>query len=135
MHGSLAPALAERVDGWLAHVGQALGDDELGFYPLLPDDQAPLAVRLRELGCWCRGFLSSLGQAAIPGLLESAEVQEALADVAAIADVSCDVEEDVSAEQDYAEVVEHVRLVVLTIHAEARQDAASAPSGSASSAP
>ncbi|MDW8478957.1 MAG: UPF0149 family protein [Xanthomonadales bacterium] len=71
--GMLASAeeLAALPPGWLAAtaeaVAEALGDGELGFVPLLPEDEAPLPARVRALAGWCDAFLGAYGVAAGAG--------------------------------------------------------------------
>ena len=43
-----------------------LQDEDMGFIPLLPDDDAALAARTQALASWCEGFL--YGLASRPGL-------------------------------------------------------------------
>jgi uncharacterized protein len=43
---------------------QALGHTELGFEPLLPDDDSPLDEQVQALAAWCQGFLAGLGVSA-----------------------------------------------------------------------
>jgi uncharacterized protein YgfB (UPF0149 family) len=41
---------------------EALTGDEMGFTPLLPNDDTALPERVRALASWCAGFVSGLGQ-------------------------------------------------------------------------
>lgn len=93
----------------------SLADEELGFYPLLPDDDTDLEQRLAALGFWCQGFLAgfALVEKAIAGLPET--VNDALNDLAAIAQVGMNDSDDwnASADEDYIQVVEYVRLAAM----------------------
>jgi yecA family protein len=98
----------------------ALGDENLGFYPLLPNDDDDMEERLTSLGLWCQGFLAgfALVEKAITQLSEP--VNDALNDLAAIAQVGLNDEEewDESAEEDYIQIIEYVRLAVMNIFLE-----------------
>ncbi len=99
--------------------------DDFGFKPLLSDDDAPLAVRLADLAQWCGGFLLGFGtgaRAAPP----SETAREILDDVDRISQVDPDVEADSHAEFELFDVVEHLRMAVLLLHAEARSPEAGA---------
>lgn len=98
----------------------ALADDELGFYPLLPDDEDDIEARLNSLGFWCQGFLAgfALVEKQIAELSEV--VNEALNDLAAIAQVGLNEsgEWDESSDVDFFQVVEYVRLATMNIFLE-----------------
>jgi len=98
----------------------ALADDELGFYPLLPDDEADIEERLSALGYWCQGFLAgfALVEKNIQDLSEI--VNDALNDLAAIAQVGVNDNEDLddSSDNDYFQIVEYVRLAAMHIFLE-----------------
>jgi uncharacterized protein YgfB (UPF0149 family) len=99
-----------------------LEDPELGFEPLLPAAERPLAERGDALVDWCRGFLGGLGlggQAARHGLSE--EGTEILRDFDTIA-ASHFSYEDADDENSLMEVFEFVRIGVLLLHAEMRAD-------------
>lgn len=99
-----------------------LDDPELGFEPLLPDAARPLAERGDALVDWCRGFLGGLGlsgQAGGHGLSEEgAEILRDL-DTIAASHFSYDEADD---ENSLMEVFEFVRIGVLLLYAELRQD-------------
>jgi yecA family protein len=104
----------------------ALADDELGFYPLLPDDEADIEQRLHCLGLWCQGYMAgfALVEKAIAELPEI--VNDALNDLAAIAQVGINESEDwdESADEDYFQIVEYVRLAAMNIFVEYAVDEA-----------
>lgn len=89
---------------------QELTDNDLAVVLLLPNDDAPLEERIAAVSQWSQGFLEGFGLAAGSRPL-SAEAREALQDLAAIAQVQERTAESEEAEKDYAEVVEHVRLI------------------------
>lgn len=98
----------------------ALADDDLGFYPLLPDDEADLEDRLSCLGHWCQGFLAgfALVEKQIAELSEV--VNDALNDLAAIAQVGMNESDewDESSDADFFQIVEYVRLAAMNIFLE-----------------
>ncbi len=102
-------ALAKKVSVKL--LGEAL-DYEIA----LPDDEQPLAVRMKAAAAWCEGFLAGFSlqpmeQKALPPL-----ISEALNDYAAIAQVDVEhIEEDEDSEKDYAEIVEFLRLSAMSL--------------------
>lgn len=98
----------------------ALADDELGFYPLLPDEDHEMELRLGCLGLWCQGFLAgfALVEKEISNLPEI--VNDALHDLAAIAQVGINESEEwnEAAEADFFQIVEYVRLAAMNIFME-----------------
>lgn len=91
-----------------------LGDADLRFDLLLPDEDAPLADRLDALAAWSSGFLSGFGLAGGQSDHLDEDGVAGLSDLAAIADLDPDSRE-VDAEENYAELVEYVRVVVLLL--------------------
>ena len=91
-----------------------LGDADLRFDLLLPDEEASLMVRLDALAAWCSGFLSGFGLAGGQTEHLDEDGSSGLRDLAAIADLDPDSEE-LEAEENYAELVEYVRVVVLLL--------------------
>ena len=87
---------------------------ELGFQPLLPDDEEPLPVRTHALGQWCGGFLAGLGLTGTPSnaALEG-EVGEFLHDVAEITRIRFEPAAGEEDESAYMEIVEYLRMGVL----------------------
>ncbi len=87
---------------------------ELGFQPLLPDDEEPLPVRIQALGQWCGGFLAGLGltETSDSAALEG-EVGEFVRDVAEIARTRFEPAAGEEDESAYMEIVEYLRMGVL----------------------
>lgn len=84
---------------------------------LLPDDDAPLALRSQALGQWCNGFLGGFGlveREAEPG----EEASGVLHDFAAIAQIQAEADETDANEADFMEVMEYVRMAVLLVFSE-----------------
>lgn len=97
---------------------QQLADVELGFEPLLPDDEMPMVERVRGVADWCEGYLYGLS---IGGIKEfggfSEQVQEFVRDLVEISRLSHD-EEDGDDEPALFEVVEYMRMGVLLLRDE-----------------
>jgi len=87
----------------------------------LPDDSVAIDDRFSELTCWCSGFLRGLALAdSARRIIDQPDYQEMLADLAAIAGVMDPVPESESNESDFIEILEYVRIVVLTIATDAK---------------
>jgi uncharacterized protein YgfB (UPF0149 family) len=104
---------------------RALRGDELEFMPLLPDDDSPLAERTVAMAQWCQGFLYGFGvTTGDPSIGKSngklsPEIREVLHDVAQLARATVgDVEPTDEDENDYAEIVEYLRVGAQLIHDE-----------------
>ena len=117
------PDTARLMQDFLRRAEAELRDPGLGFEPLLPDVERPLAERANALLDWCRGYLGGLGLApAGRSAAWSAEAREILADFARIAASpplgspgGPDEDED---EADLMELLEYVRVGVLLLQAE-----------------
>jgi uncharacterized protein YgfB (UPF0149 family) len=117
--GEVARELDELIDASLAQ----LGDEDLGFEPLLPSDDAPLDERVEALALWCHGFLAGLGATA-PGLRagrggDTAQLDEILRDFAEISRAGVSEEETQGPDEaDFAlaEVHEYVRVGVQLVY-------------------
>lgn len=113
-----------------------LTDDDMLFQPLLPDDETDLLTRLETLAQWCDGFLAGFALVETRRHAEFSDiVSDALKDIAAIAHVGLESVEDGAldddAEDDYMQVVEHVRLLVMNIFYENVAHAAAAHAAAA----
>lgn len=99
---------------------EQLSDPHYSMQLLLPDDDDPLDERLASLSSWVRAFLTGFeAQGKIqPQPLLSDDAKEALKDLGEITELSATFNEPESEEQDYADVVEYVRLAVLLLHNE-----------------
>ena len=142
-------------DRWVRHVREVLADDvefsqpvrdllskllEYGIAQLnapdwsvtllLPDDDAPLSQRVDALGVWCQGLLYGLGLGqAKPRDIFSEESREFLRDATKIAQVGLDSDEPSEVDETaYAELVEYLRVGLLTIHQDLRHSATPDPS-------
>ena len=108
---------------------RALRGDELEFAPLLPDDDSPLAERTIAMAQWCQGFLYGFGVSTadqssgqVSGKRDSKlspEIREVLHDFAQLARATVgEVEPTEEDENDYAEIVEYLRVGAQLIHDE-----------------
>jgi uncharacterized protein len=99
-----------------------LNDDALGFVPLLPHDDEPLALRARALSHWCEGFLYGMALGGIrddvPLPNDSAEIIRDFYDISHAGFTSGGTED--ADEAAYLEIVEYVRMCVLLVHEELR---------------
>ena len=120
-----------------AAVADLLAED-LGFAPVLPDDDVDLELRLQALGEWCGAFLAGLAAGSrLPLAGEEhlpEEAREIIGDFTFIANVdgseAGDAEDPESAERDYAEVCEFVKVGTLLLRSLMGADA---PDGAARS--
>jgi uncharacterized protein YgfB (UPF0149 family) len=96
-----------------------LADPELGFEPLLPEDDRPLAERAEATVEWCRGFLGGFGLAGTSAHAKlSDEAQEVLRDLGIIAASSFDFDNQDEDEDALIEVHEFVRIGAMLLHTE-----------------
>lgn len=117
----------DELPGLLGRMEGSLSSPELGFYPLLPDDDYSLAERTAALGQWCEGFLAGYAwQLGHGGRVPSAEVQEILSDLVAIARVGVP-EDDEDDETSLAEIIEYLRMAAISLFLEARTPSGRAP--------
>lgn len=94
-------------------LAEALDEDNLDFEPLLPDDEQPLPERVQALAAWCSGLL--LGFALAGGQVRSDE-QELIADLQELSALDWEVQDsDEASENDYADLLEFVRLVPVSL--------------------
>ncbi|WP_018874601.1 UPF0149 family protein [Thioalkalivibrio sp. ALJ1] len=99
-----------------------LYDVELGFGPLLPDDEA-IEAQAQALSEWVDGFIAGLGQTPRLGHLKpSAEASEILRDFAEIARIELEPDDDEENLAAFEELNEYVRVGVLLIADELAPD-------------
>lgn len=94
-----------------------LHDEDLNLELLLPDDSEDFGLRLLGLSSWCQGFLYGFGifRAGVEDSLDD-ETRECLSDLLEISKLSHDEEASEDSEQQYAEIVEHVRIASLILN-------------------
>ena len=97
-----------------------LEDEGLAFSLLLPGEEAPLLDRLIALSDWAGSFLGAFGATGVVQETSDmpATLQEILEDLAEIAQVDAESADELSGEEDYMAVAEHVRVSVLTVFLE-----------------
>ncbi len=108
----------QELAGFAAGVRDSLADAQCGFEPVLPPDTAPLPLRIEALADFSEGLLFGIGAA---GQLQreavSEEVQELMRDLAEICKVAVEGDEE-GGEEDYAEIVEYLRVAAQTLYVE-----------------
>jgi yecA family protein len=94
-----------------------LDDEDLSLELLLPDDTNDFDLRLLGLSQWCQGFLYGFGVsgAAVKESLDD-ESRECLSDLLEISKLGHDEETSDETEQQYVEIVEHVRVATLLLN-------------------
>ncbi|MGH8441852.1 MAG: UPF0149 family protein [Nevskiaceae bacterium] len=117
--GTVAAQALHRLRGESANSFTA---SELGFAPLLPDDEEQLTHRVRALSAWCEGFLFGLASGKPLVMKEcSPEFKEIVSDFTEFTRAGVGEDEDNELEENaYAELVEYVRvgaqLIFLELH-------------------
>ena len=91
----------------------ALEEDALDYMPLLPDDQHALEERVQALADWCNGMVLGFGLASGQLRPDEAELLQDLQEVAAVEFDSED--DDEEGEAGYADLVEFVRLIPVSL--------------------
>lgn len=91
----------------------ALADDSLDYMPMLPDDQHTLEERVQCLADWCNGVVLGFGLASGQLRNDESELLQDLQDVAAVEFEASDNDEE--GEASYADLVEFVRLIPVSL--------------------
>ena len=101
---------------------EELCDAELGFMPLLPEDDVALAERAQALAAWCEGFLYGLaGRLRLDLAACSEEVREVVRDFTQFTRAALGTGDDSEVEESaYAELVEYVRVGAQLVYMELR---------------
>lgn len=101
-----------------------LEDHEFDFHLLLPSDDATLAVRTEAVGLWCQGFVSGLGEGGLSLKNKNAdELAEIIHDLTAIGRIdTLEIAESEEEEVAHHELVEYVRVVVMTVYSDIAKD-------------
>jgi uncharacterized protein YgfB (UPF0149 family) len=97
-----------------------LEDEGLAYSLILPGEDTPLLDRLIALSEWAGSFLGAFGATGVVQETSDmpATLQEILEDLADIAQVDAESADDISGEEDYIAVAEHVRVSALTVFLE-----------------
>jgi Uncharacterized protein conserved in bacteria len=112
---------APEADGALDQLRKAsaeqLEDRDFAFELLLEEEGASLQQRTDALFDWCRAFLGGFGMASEKRPALSEEGEEALQDLARLAQASSDQFDSADEDEDaLAEIEEFVRVAVLLLH-------------------
>ena len=94
-------------------VSHALSEEDLDYFPLLPDDEHVLSERVQALADWCAGVVLGFGLASGHIRSDEAELIEHLQDVAAVEFEDSDNDEE--GEESYQELYEFVRLIPVSL--------------------
>jgi len=115
----LLEAIADSFKAFFLKTLKALSDNNLTFYPLLPEDDSE-TIRLTAIAEWAQGFLMGLSLAGIKNLSAyPAEVKEFVETMASIATVDeYELAGDDSDEEAIIEFVEFIRIGVLLVNEE-----------------
>lgn len=115
----LLEAIAESFKGFFLETVKALSDNNLNFYPLLPDDDSEM-IRLAAIAEWAQGFLMGLSLSGIKDFSDyPGEVKEFVEAMAAIATVDdYELAGDDSDEEAIIEFIEFIRIGVLLVNEE-----------------
>lgn len=120
-----APADATTLERLAIQAAGHLADPELGFEPMLPADDRPLAERAEATVEWCRGFLGGFGLAGSEAHANlSEEAQEILRDLATIAASNLDFGGEEDDEDALIELHEFIRVGAMLLHTECAGDPA-----------
>lgn len=112
-----APAVDSPLDELRQASASQLDDRDFAFDLLLPAAEATLSQRSEAVFEWCRGFLGGFGLAAGANPPLSEEGQEALQDMARLAQASGeDMDDDEEDEAALAEIEEFVRVAALLLY-------------------
>lgn len=121
--GDEAITEARALDALAVATEAALRSTDMSFMPLLPDENEDLQERLEQLGLWCSGFVAGFGLVSGGRDLDD-EANELLEDLISISQIEADddtsdpEEREKSAERDYVELVEFVKVAALILTAE-----------------
>ncbi len=112
--GAADPTATELLRELFRTTAVALGEGQMQFAPLLPEDEQPIDARAAALAAWCQGFIYGLGTSSLTdATLLPGEIGEVVRDLTEITHVGADSAEDVDTnEEAYTELVEFVRVGV-----------------------
>ncbi len=120
------PGVLDDLNSLYEHVDQEIEQDSSSFVLFLPDDEYALTERLEALALWVRGFLEGIALAANEELAKvDEELQEILRDLIQISQLDERVSANESAEREFFEICEYVRIGVLNLYAEFNEPAES----------
>jgi len=131
--GELTPELKELLILLFDKDETYLKEADFEIELLLPDEDEELSSRVLCVGQWCQGFLTSFGMGCNDERARalSEDTQGALSDFVAISQISDDVEDNNVAESAYTDIVEYIRMAVLSVAMECREPPAEESSNAA----
>lgn len=101
---------------------EELTSEKIALSLLIPDEKETLMNRADGLSEWVNHFISGLGLVGLKMDNASDSLKEALLDLEEIARLGIDEDDDLEEQEAlFEQVMEHVRICVLTIHAELGQ--------------
>ena len=110
--GSEALTDADSVDEFVQASLDDLMDDDLGFAPLLPDEDAPIAERVLGIAEWCGAFVARYGTQPVA---DDEQGEELLSDFIAISGAEIHDEDEESAEAALADIEQYVKVGALLL--------------------
>ncbi|MCK7459464.1 UPF0149 family protein [Idiomarina aminovorans] len=116
--GALPTELKNLLQQQAEEIEHSLGDEDLGYRLLLPEDSAPISERLSALAGWVNAFLVGYGvnQENMTNL--SGDLKEAIEDMVELAKVEFTDDGDEEEERAYVEIVEYLRISAMMCYAE-----------------
>ncbi|MDH5407497.1 MAG: UPF0149 family protein [Gammaproteobacteria bacterium] len=120
---ALAQESAKILYDLFQQTADSLGDGQLGFQLLMPDDEQALEQRIIELGEWCQGFLLGLAVGGIKDFQKlPGELPDLMNDIVEISRAeSYELENENEDEAAFMELSEYVRLGVMMVWEELHQ--------------
>lgn len=119
--GGPPPQVGAGLDALVAETVDALRSQALSFILPLPEDEAPLAERLEALREWCRAFLWGVAEAGVEPRF-SPLAREWLRDLVEVSRVAVPAAPAAEDDFDFQELVEYVRIGLLTACADVMND-------------
>ncbi len=112
--GAAGPTSTDLLRELFRTTAVALGEGQMQFAPLLPEDEQSIETRAAALAAWCQGFIYGLGSSSLTdATLLPGQIGEVVRDLTEITHVGADsTEAEDTNEEAYAELVEFVRVGV-----------------------
>jgi uncharacterized protein YgfB (UPF0149 family) len=117
---SLSVALRRDLLSILSATVMQLQQMDFQFELLLPDEELPLIDRIEALQAWCQGFSFGFGLLAREHLDRylNGLCREGLEDLLKFSQIQTDLNIDTITEMEFHDILEHMRMVVLTLFEE-----------------
>ena len=105
-----------KIHALVTEIRAVIASPDFDFQLLLPEDDVPLSERVNALAKWCQGFLNGFGlEEDVQGIKLDDNSRELMEDFARICHVGVDEQEGDDNEQALVELVEYVRIGVMTL--------------------